>query len=319
MPAPVAIAVVSWNTRELLRACLVSIEPEVSAGRAEVWVVDNCSADGSAELVRSEFPWAGLIASGTNLGFGAAVNLVAERTDAPWLAPANADIELRPGALAGLLAAGTQDPRAGAIAPRLVLGDGTTQHSVHPFPTLRFTIAFNLGLAALTPGLADRFALEGRWNPERARTVDWAMAAFLLVRREAWDAIGGFDPAMWMYAEDLDLGWRLAAAGWHTRFEPAAVVSHRGAASTSQVWGEQVQARWTRSTYAWMLRRHGPLRTRATALVNTVGAAARVLWLAGPALVQGGERRERWKLMRRWTRLHLSNLVSSRAELERHR
>ena len=81
VPAPVAIAVVSWNTRDLLERCLRSMEPEVRAGRAEVWVVDNASDDGSADLVGTRFGWAHLIASATNLGFGAAVNLVGARTD----------------------------------------------------------------------------------------------------------------------------------------------------------------------------------------------------------------------------------------------
>jgi N-acetylglucosaminyl-diphospho-decaprenol L-rhamnosyltransferase len=89
--APVAVAVVSWNTRELLAGCLRSLAPEADAGRAEVWVVDNASSDGSPELVRDEFPWAQLVASDENLGFGRAVNAVAERTESDWIAPANAD------------------------------------------------------------------------------------------------------------------------------------------------------------------------------------------------------------------------------------
>ena len=76
MSAPVAVAVVSWNTRELLAACLRALEAEADAGRAEVWVVDNASDDGSPELVRDSFPWAHLVASDENLGFGRAVNLV---------------------------------------------------------------------------------------------------------------------------------------------------------------------------------------------------------------------------------------------------
>jgi len=76
----VAVAVVSWNTRDLLRACLESLHADADAGRAEVWVVDNASADGSAALVRSAFPWVRLLALDENLGFGRAVNRVAART-----------------------------------------------------------------------------------------------------------------------------------------------------------------------------------------------------------------------------------------------
>jgi GT2 family glycosyltransferase len=315
----VVIAVVSWNTRELLRACLESIAPEVAAGRAEAWVVDNASDDGSAELVSASFPWAKLIASERNLGFGAAVNVVAERTASPWIAPANADIELTPGALQKLLEIGEKRPSAGIIAPRLLLPGGDTQHSVFAFPTLPFTLLFNIGLQRLSARLGDRMALVGQWNPDHARTVDWAIAAFLLVRRSAWRAAGGFDPAHWMYAEDLDLGWRVAAAGWTTWFEPSAVVRHHGAAATSQAWGDARYPQWLRSTYAWMLRRRGPALTRAVALVNTAGAAARVVLLTAPAVVRGGRWRTRWRSNRWWVRLHLENLRAPRGSLERHR
>lgn len=311
--------VVSWNTRELLRACLQSIESEVGLGNAQAWVVDNASSDGSAELVRTAFPWAQLIASGENLGFGAAVNLAARRTSTPWIAVANADIELSPGTLARLLEAGAADPAVGIVAPRLVLENGTTQHSVYAFPTLPFALAFNLGIPSLSRRLADHWALEGRWDPDRARWVDWAIGAFLLVRREAWDAVGGFAPDQWMYAEDLDLAWRIAAAGWRTRFEPSAAVRHHGAAATSQLWGDARDVQWQRSTYAWMLRRRGTVITRTFALVNTLGAAVRAFFLAVPALSGDRRRRAEWTAMRRWTRLHLGNLLASRASLERHR
>ena len=299
MPA-VTVAVVSWNTRDLLARCLDALAPEAEAGLAEVWVVDNASADGSAELVAGRYGWARLIASPENLGFGPAVNRVAERTRTPWLAVANADVALRPGALAELLEAGERDPGAGAIAPRLVLPDGTTQHSVFGFPTVPAAVAFNLGLYRLSADLADRMALVGRWDATRSRRVPWAVGAFLLVRRTAWEAAGGFDDRQWMYAEDLDLGWRLRAAGWTTRYEPRAVADHESGASTRQAWGGEAQlsARWQRSTYEWMARRRGPLRTRVVAGLNVLGASARYALAARSP----GER----TALAHWVRVHRS-------------
>ena len=177
---PVAIAVVSTNLRELLAACLESMLPEHEAGRAEVWVVDNASTDGSPEMVRERFPWVHLVASESNLGSGRAVNVVAEGSDAPWLAPANEDIELRPGALERLLEVGAEHPDAGVVAPRLELPDGSTQHSVHSFPTFWFSLLFNLGLHRLSRRLADRLCIEGSWDSTRAREVPWAMATFMM-------------------------------------------------------------------------------------------------------------------------------------------
>ena len=316
--ALVAVAVVSWNTRELLHRCLASLEPERRRGRAEVWVVDNASDDGSAAMVADEYPDVRLVVSETNLGFGPAVNLVARRTTTPWLAPANADVALEPGTLDALLAAAEGDPGAGAIAPRLVRPDDSTQHSVHPFPTLPLTLAFNLGVPRLHAGLRDHLMLEGHWNPERARRVGWALGAFLLVRREAWEAAGGFDDEQWMYAEDLDLGWRLRRAGWRTRYEPSARVRHHESAATAQRWGDERTERWVWSTYAWMLRRRGAVRTRAVAAVNVGGAAVR--WAAfrvadGAPTSRFAERRA---ASAAWARLHRAGLAP-RSRLERHR
>jgi len=318
MPAPIAIAVVSWNTRDLLVNCLGSIEPEVQDGRAEAWVVDNASEDGSADLVRRRFGWAHLIASESNLGFGQAVNLVAERTANPWIAPANTDVELVPGALERLLEAGDHRPRAGALAPQLLLPDGSTEHSVYRFPTFTFGMLFNSGVYRLSPRLADRLCLEGRWDPERPRQVDWAIAAFLLVRRAAWEDCGGFNTEQWMYAEDLDLGWRLARSGWTTRYVPEAKVRHRSGAATQLAWGSETAPRWMASTYAWMLRTRGIPITRAVATVNIAGALLRWALFAVAAAIRPHPWRERRNAMRVWVGLHRIGL-RSRRRLAQHR
>ena len=148
-------------------------------------MVDNASSDGSPELVSERFGWVKLIASDENLGFGRAINLVAERTSTPWIATANADIALRPGSIEALLETAERDPGAGALAPRLLLPGGETQHSVFAFPTIPFTTMLSIGAFNLSGRLADRYAVPGRWDSRRARRVPWAVAAFLPVRRSA--------------------------------------------------------------------------------------------------------------------------------------
>lgn len=278
--ATVTVAVVSWNTRDLLERCLESLRADAHAGLAEVWVVDNASGDGSAELVGERFPWVRLIASEENLGFGAAVNLVAERTATEWLAPANADVRLVPGALRAMVEEGARHPEAGAIAPRLVLPDGATQTSVHPFPSLPFTLAYLAGLTRLSLAAARHWRVGRGFDPELAQEVPWAVGAFLLVRRAAWDQVGGFDPEQWMYAEDLDLGWRLARAGWRTRYLPAARVTHDESAATTRAWGAERYDRWHLSTYRWLARRRGGSYARLIATVNVGGFLGRAaaLW-----------------------------------------
>lgn len=274
MSAQVTVAVVSWNTRDLLERCLRSLEPDVRSGLASVWVVDNGSSDGSPELVRERFDWATLDEPRENLGYGRAVNLVAERTDTPWLAASNADVELEPGALERLLASG-REPRAGALAPRLILPDGSTQHSVYGFGNFPSLLAFNSGLYRVVPGLGDRLLFEGQWDPTRPRAVPWALGAFLLLRRDAFDAAGGFDPEQWLYAEDVDLGWRLGRAGWQVLYEPEARVRHASGAASRQAFGEQPYERWMSATYDWIERRRGRPRRVATAAINLAGSLLR--------------------------------------------
>ncbi|MEA2296682.1 MAG: N-acetylglucosaminyl-diphospho-decaprenol L-rhamnosyltransferase [Solirubrobacteraceae bacterium] len=287
----VVAAVVSYNTRDLLARCLAAL------GGVETWVVDNGSSDGSADVVA---PPARLLTPGANLGFGRAVNLVAERAgDWDWLAVANADTAPEPGAIDALLAAADRDPGAGALAPRLVLRDGSTQHSVHPFWSPRFALEFNRGRQRRDAGWGDEQCLEGHWDPDRERRVPWALGAFLLVRRAAWDAAGGFDDAQWLYAEDVDLGWRLRAAGWATRYVPSARVQHAESASVGAVWGDARTERWMAASYDQLRRREGGHRARVVAAVNVAGAVAR------------GQRE--------WARLHARGLSAraTRARLPR--
>jgi N-acetylglucosaminyl-diphospho-decaprenol L-rhamnosyltransferase len=273
----VTVAVVSFNTRELLVRCLRSLE----GTDADVWVIDNASSDGSADAARQAAPWAHVVDAGANLGFGAAVNAIAERTEGEWLLAANADVAFEPGALEAMLVAGRPEP-VGAVAPRLLLPDGSTQHSVHPFPTVPLTLAFNLGLPRLWPKLGDELCLERYWNPERRRAVPWAIGACLLLRRRAFDEVGRFDSRQWMYAEDVDLCWRLADAGWSIRYEPTARVRHQAGAATAEAFGGRPEPIFMASTYAMLGRRRGKVRTAATAAINIAGAAARAdrRWLA---------------------------------------
>jgi N-acetylglucosaminyl-diphospho-decaprenol L-rhamnosyltransferase len=268
---PVAVAVVSWNTRALLEACLDSLEKDATEGLAEVWVVDNASSDGSAAIVRERYPWVTLIEARENLGFGRAVNLVASETSTPWLVPANADVRVSPGAVRRLLLEGERHPEAAVIAPRLVRSDGSTQHSAYPFPTIPLALAYVSGATRVSDRLARHWRIDQGFDPERGGQVGWAVGAFLLVRRAAWDAAGGFDEGQWMYAEDLDLGWRLAQAGWTTRYEPDALVFHHESAAAQQAWGDERHARWHAMSYAWLERRRGFPVARAMAAINVVG------------------------------------------------
>jgi GT2 family glycosyltransferase len=293
--APFHVVVVSYRTPGLLDRCLESLTPEIAAGRASVVVVDNAPGDGSAELVRERHADVRLVEPGTNLGFGAAVDLGAVGSRAAWICPANADVAVRPGALRALLAAGDADPDAGILAPRLLAPDGATQHSVHPFPGVRFAAAFNAGLVQRSPRSRRRHVLEGSWDADEPRRVPWAHGAFLAIRRETWDAIGGFDPSMWMYAEDLDVCWRAARDGWPTRYVPDAHVDHEIAAATGTAFGDDRARRFMAATYRWQATRRSSGVAAAVAALNVAGAAGRAVLDAPPGRAAH----------RAWTRDHL--------------
>jgi len=273
----VAVAVISWNTRDLLAACLGSLSSDAEAGRAEVWVVDNASSDGSPDMVETEFPWVKLIRSSENLGFGRAVNLVASRTCAGWIAAANSDIRLEPEALSVLVEAGARDSEAGIVAPMLVLPYGAIQPSIQPFPTLFDAALLRLRLYRLSSRIGRRLYLRAYRDPAEGGRVDWAAGAFLLIRRDAFDRVHGFDEEQWLYAEDLDLAWRLSRAGWRTRYEPRAIVHHEESAATRAVWGDALTAKWLGATYSWVARRQGVATVRRLAGFNV--AMSLIEWI----------------------------------------
>ncbi|HEX2190634.1 MAG TPA: glycosyltransferase family 2 protein, partial [Longimicrobiaceae bacterium] len=208
--SPSAVVVVNHNTRELLRACLASLPSGVPAV-----VVDNASTDGSAEMVRASFPHAVLLADGTNPGYGAAANRGVRACAAEHVLVLNSDTRLEPGALEALGAHLDRHPRAAVAGPALLNPDGSPQASCFPFPgTLGWLLENDpvAPLAVRIPGLRGRLLCAS--PPRRAAAVPWVLGAALAVRRSAFEEVGGFDEAYFMYFEEVDLCRRLASAGW---------------------------------------------------------------------------------------------------------
>ena len=205
-------------------------------GPSQVTVVDNASPDGTLAAVRAAAPGVRLLAAPTNLGFGRACNLGAAAAGGSALLLLNPDATLRPGSLAAMLAALDADPRRGAVSPRIDRPDGRLDAACRrTFPSPAIAFYRLSGLSRLFPRHPRLAAYNRTHLPVDAPgPVDSGSGACLLLRRRAWDAVGGFDERYFMYGEDLDLCWRLAAAGWTTWYEPRARVVHRKGASSEQ-------------------------------------------------------------------------------------
>jgi GT2 family glycosyltransferase len=268
-PLPMAVVVVSFNTRGALESCLESV---VAAAPTEMVVVDNGSTDGSIELVRSAFPDIRLLVNAQNRGYGSAANLAIAACSAPAVLLLNSDTVLAPDAPLALGRYVAEHPRAAVVGPRLANTDGTLQPSTRPFRSVADVLMGDVGLESVVrriPGLRARFLRT--WSHDVARTVPWVVGAALAVRRSAFESVGGFDERYFMYWEEVDLCRRLADAGFETHFAPVTTVVHAGAASTtSQPAG--VRRAWLIGQRRY-LRQHEP-RRKAAVILSTLRALA---------------------------------------------
>ncbi|GAB4437064.1 MAG: glycosyltransferase family 2 protein [Anaerolineae bacterium] len=246
------IVIVNWNTRDYLRACLESVF--ASDGLSyRVVVVDNASTDGSADMVRAAFPKAELIASAVNGGYPYGNNLGLRRLGFDGGAPSttlpryalllNPDTVVPPHALAAMAAFMDQHPKYGVAGPKLVLADGALDMACRrSFPSPEVSAYRMIGLSKLFPN-SRRF---GRYNmtfldPNQETEVDSVVGAFMMVRREAIEAVGLLDEAFFMYGEDLDWAYRMRQAGWPAYYYPKVEVLHHKRAASRQSRRAQVE------------------------------------------------------------------------------
>jgi N-acetylglucosaminyl-diphospho-decaprenol L-rhamnosyltransferase len=219
------VVIVSYRCGPLLRRCLQSVREHAPARGVRVTVVDNASGDGTADVVRREFPEVKLIALDENVGFSAANNLVLRDSGAEYVLVLNPDTKLSAGTLETLLRLMDADSRIGIAGCRLVQEDGTLDHAARrSFPTPASALGHFLRL-----GRSDRAPapLAAYRAPEVSEgPVDAVNGAFMLMRRAMLDEIGLFDEGYWMYMEDLDLCYRAAQAGWTTWYEPSVEAVH---------------------------------------------------------------------------------------------
>lgn len=250
--SPVDVVVVTYNPGPTIEGFLGSVAG--AGGAASVTVVDNASTDDAAPRAAKRAK-ATFIQTGRNAGYGAAANRGAALGSAIWVLISNADIVLGAGAIAALVEVGQRDPSIGAVGPLVRELDGSVYPSARPLPGLLLGAGHALFgrvwpsnpwsrryRPLLVPGSADR-------------EVGWLSGSCVLVRRDAWERIGGFDEDFFMFFEDVDLGRRLGRAGWRNVWTSSAEVTHVGGHSWRADPGPMLAAhhasaeRYVRLTY----------------------------------------------------------------------
>lgn len=235
-----SVVVVSWNTRALLSKCLTTLKAELQSLspniQSEVFLIDNNSADGSAEMAAAEHPWVHLTANKDNLGFAKANNQAFRIAKGRLVLLLNPDTEVQPGALRILIDFLDQHPKAAIVAPQLLNSDGSVQRSCREFPTFIGMVYELIGLSKMFPDnqTFGRYKMLD-FNHDVERQVDQPEGACLLVRREVMDRVGLLDEGFFMLFEEVDWCYRIIEAGYEIWFTPEAKVIHHYGQSIKQV------------------------------------------------------------------------------------
>ena len=287
----VDVVVVSYETRETLLECLAALVAEPTAS---VVVIDNASRDGTAAAVRERFPSVRLVANAENVGFARACNQGARESRAPYLLFLNPDATLAPGSLGALAAILEARPRVGVVGPRTRSANGDIQVSTGP----DLSLVSEIRQRRLVRGVARRDAailVEAEGLHAVEREVDWVSGACLMIRREAFDAVSGFDERFFLYEEDADLCRRVRQAGWQVLFSPTAEARHALGRSMARA-PERARLEYQRSHLLYY-RKHCGLLQRVALRLWLVARAALAL-VHGALSLNGPRTREALALFR---------------------
>ena len=258
-----SIVIVSYNTKDVLRDCLKSVQREAIGIKCEIFVVDNNSSDGSPLMVEIEFPQVRVICSAINLGFGAANNLAMQAAGGRYVVLLNSDAFLTAASLRVAIDHMNTHPRAALGGARLVGRDASWQPSARMFPHVITDVIVLTGLAARYPKSRFFGHFDRTWaDPMEPAQTDWVPGAFSIIRAEVLHEVGLFDPRFFLYGEEVDLCRRIKKAGYEVWYWPEIVVIHIGGESSRNmsdvdVSGAQVVNWRMRSTLLYYRKHHG--------------------------------------------------------------
>jgi GT2 family glycosyltransferase len=236
-----SIVIVTWDSEEFIRNCLDSIFLSQGNFTSEVIVVDNGSSDETAKIVEQFYPQVNLIQNKKNLGYAKANNQGMEKAKGEHILLLNPDTQVLEDALSLMSEFMEENPKIGALGPKLLNPDKSVQASCREFPTFSTLIWEFSGLSRLFP----RSRVFGRWrmgyfNFDTQRETDQPMGSCLMLRRATLEDVGAFDENFVMFFNDVDLCFRIKKGGWKIYFYPEAKVIHYKGASTRKVRAKMI-------------------------------------------------------------------------------
>jgi len=296
-----SVIIVNWNTQDLLRQCLQSVEADLDDSdlNAEILVVDNASTDDSVQMIKEQFPRVILIENQENVGFAAANNQAIEQSSGRYALLLNSDTEVKSRALQTLCSYLDIHPEVGAAGSQLLNPDGTLQTSCYPFPTLSGELWRLLHLDVLWPYGVYHMA---NWDLNTPRKVDVLQGASLLLRRAALDQVGLLDDQYFMYTEEVDLCYRLRQGGWQLFWVPKSKVVHYGGQSTKQVPTKMFLCLY-QSKLIFLRKHYGWLAAQVYKLILLITSLIRLLMVPLCWLESSAKRRQHLTLANHYRHL----------------
>lgn len=287
-----SIIIINWNTKELLKNCLKSACENTHGIDYEIFVVDNASSDGSAEMVEKEFPQVKLIKNKENVGFAKANNQAIQKSNGNYILLLNPDTIVLPGALAQMVEFMNENSRVGALGPKLLNSDESLQPSCRSFPSLSTALFEETLLNRVFPKnrIIGKYKM-GYWEHNDIREVDQPMGSALMVRREVIDQVGLLDEQFYMYYEEVDWCYRIKKQGWKIYFLPQAQIIHHGGASSGKV-GSKSLIETYRSMYRFFKKHRGAFSVVLLKIIVEIGFIMKIAVLSLLYLINKPRRKE---------------------------
>jgi GT2 family glycosyltransferase len=291
MTVEVSIVIVNWNAKQLLRGCLCSIALQTRITH-EIIVVDNASSDGSADMVRSEFPNVALIANSDNKGFASANNQGIAIAQGRYVLLLNPDTLILDGAIDKTVTFADARPGIGCVGCQVLEDEHTIQPTCFGFPSPLNTLLAVSQLATLFP----RSRIFGRqwmgwWNRTTEREVDVVSGMYMLIPRAVIEDIGPMDDDYFVYAEEADWCYRMARRGYARVFTPCARIIHRGGGGQStRLMSVRMYVQLQKSVLIYHRKNLGFAAWAVSKTLLAVAMVGRVAIMSAAAGLGGGER-----------------------------